>query len=205
MATCIASGCVLTVCLPNLLQALPYLFKRVKCRCNCTRIDNDFGVVLFQGEDRTTLINNLMDIKQHLYTIFLDLDQLVQNELSSEQKRLIQSCMERDDFRTIGTIILPIAQRIRKEMLVTYKNKRIIWFANSINLFHFMEIHRVFPYLPQSDYESTLRERMNEHEWRYYEAHKYEIFRSIHVPNVYTNKEHLGEQICKLFDLTFVV
>ena len=70
-------------------------------------MSNDFGIVLFEGQDRTALINNLVDEKQRILTVFLDLDQIVWNALTDTQRTHIQELEKRSDYRSILTIILP--------------------------------------------------------------------------------------------------
>ncbi len=206
MATiCAATGCVMTVCLPNLLQALPSILKYVKCQCKCSAMSNDFGIVLFEGQDRTALINNLVDEKQRILTVFLDLDQLVWSALTDAQRTHIQVLEQRSDYRSILTIILPKAIEIRKALLATYKNKRILWFSSYPNLFHFMEMRRVFCFLPTGEMERELFRDADQTTLSKYGAHRSEVYRSEWVPYVYNTRQSIGEQLCQIFRLTYMV
>jgi hypothetical protein len=189
-----------TIVLPMVLSGLSYLIPFVKCLCFKQR---EVGLCLLKRGGTTTLLNNVLDMKNKYSLISLDVDQMIIDRLTPQESEQIVKYSQDKDQMSIRALILPKYRQLRDEARKIYKNKKIVYVSSDPHILTHMGLKEkdIVSFIPSqlflekilTEVDDTLKAKILDD--------KNSILNSDFKVYSYSSYEDLTKQFCDKFKL----
>jgi hypothetical protein len=183
-----------TLALPFLVRLIPFL----KCLCS----KRELGIVVQSRSGLTTLVNSI-EGKQKYSVIFIDLDSMVDQSLTPEERAKIAQFSIDNDHNAIKNLMLPKYADCRKHYLKTYKKKRIVVFSHSPDILDHIGIpaSSIVSYMPSKLLNESILATSDETTKQQIARERAEILQSGCEVLSFSSYEDLAKQFSQRFKL----